>query len=505
MTNAGSDVIVTTVDDLDEGAMLADKYRIVRVLGRGGMGVVVEAEHVQLGERVAIKFLAADHMQNREARERFAREARAVVKLRSDHVARVRDVGELSTGQPYIVMELMTGQDLARTLEAGAMSPERIVDLMLQACEALAEAHAAGIVHRDVKPANMFITQTIDGSPQLKLLDFGVATAPTADVQITSSGVVVGTPAFMCPEQMRSSRQAEPRWDIWSLGVVLYDALEHELPFRGEGFAELAVAVLTEPPQPMRHTPAGLRDVVRRCLEKEPEARYGNVAELAVALAPYAGTAKQAEISIARTTRLLGVSVARASAILPPRMDTHPTIELAPSAPRITAASEATPPPSVPPLTTSPSRVAAPSLDSIPPVRAPRRWVAILAALLLLGLAAIVGFWAIRARRGASAPLVDAGGDLGRDAGPDASTGLTTDAAVAAPPGPADAMVTTPPDAATTPEAAPTDATPPSPPHDARRPGRDHTVPRTTPADAGPTPGPDASDLSEQDQMKGRT
>ncbi len=301
----GNSSVVATIDDLDQGAILAAKYRIVRILGRGGMGVVVEAEHVQLDERVAIKFLSADHLQNKEARERFAREARAVGRLRSQHVARVRDVGELSTGQPYIVMELMVGRDLAQTLLDLEMSTGHVVDLMLQACEALAEAHAGGIVHRDVKPANMFITHTIDGLPLLKLLDFGVASSPAGDAQITSSGVIVGTPAYMCPEQMRSSRQAEPRWDIWSLGVVLYSALERRLPFAGEGFAELAVSVLTEDPKPMVRTPSALAAVVMRCLDKDPDARFQDVAEVVAALAPFAATPEQAETSIRRTTRIL--------------------------------------------------------------------------------------------------------------------------------------------------------------------------------------------------------
>jgi eukaryotic-like serine/threonine-protein kinase len=310
---------VSTIEDLAIEGTLADKYRIVRVLGRGGMGVVVEAEHVQLDEKVAIKFLIGEHTFSKEARDRFTREGRAVVKLRSEHVTRVRDVGELSTGQPYIVMELMVGQDLAHTLDVAPPPPAEIVDLMLQACEALAEAHASGIVHRDIKPANMFVTHTIDGVPHLKLFDFGVATGFTGDQHITSTGIVVGTPAFMCPEQMRSSRQAEPRWDLWSLGVVMYEAIEGRRPFDGEGFAETVVAVLTEQPPPMRRTPDGLEAVILRCLEKDPEARFQSAAELAVALAPFAHSADQAKTSVARTARTLRKRADSAPSIGEPR------------------------------------------------------------------------------------------------------------------------------------------------------------------------------------------
>lgn len=479
--------IVATVDDLDQGAMLADKYRIVRILGRGGMGVVVEAEHVQLDERVAIKFLSSDHLQNREARERFAREARAVGKLRSEHIARVRDIGELSTGQPYIVMELMEGQDLAQTLLDLEPSTGTIVDLVLQMCEALAEAHASGIVHRDVKPANIFITRTIDGVPHGKLLDFGVASTPTGDAQITSSGVIIGTPAYMCPEQMRSSRQAEPRWDIWSLGVVLYNAFERRLPFSGEGFAELAVSVLTENPKPMVQTPADLAAVVLRCLAKDPEARFQNVAELAEALAPFAGSTKQAETTIRRTARILGTGgvVAMADVSLPGmrRAGSQPVV--ADSSERAALALSQT--------TASPSTL-----------RTSRRWWPVLVGITALGLVIAVLF--VRGGQRATAGEVDAGvAESPPRAVPAAIDAGAPPADSAVPSTVADAPLDAAPDAAAIDAAVveiapvPHDAGPRSvtPPRDAGR--------RQVPRDAPPSSvGPDATELSPEEQMKGR-
>ena len=469
--------IVATVDDLDQGAMLADKYRIVRVLGRGGMGVVVEAEHVQLDERVAIKFLSSDHLQNKEARERFAREARAVGKLRSEHVARVRDVGELSSGQPYIVMELMVGQDLAQTLLDLELSTATIVDLMLQACEALAEAHAGGLVHRDVKPANMFITHTIDGMPLLKLLDFGVASTPVGDAQITTSGVIVGTPAYMCPEQMRSSRQPEPRWDIWSLGVVMYNAFERRLPFSGEGFAELAVAVLTEKPKPMVETPAGLAAVVMRCLDKDPDARFQTVAEVAAALAPFAATPKQAETSVRRTFRLLGDS-------RPTRVASDVSFagtNRAASAPAVVDPG-------------SPARTAlALSETTVTPtaLRRDRRWWPVFAAVGVAGF--VIAFLALRgADRADEQAPVDA---TVLSVPVDAGTVVVDAPAVDAPAVDAPAVDAMDAPAVMIGRDAGTRST--TPPRDAGR--------RRVARDAGPTEiGSDAGELTPEEQMKGR-
>ena len=339
---------IESVADVGAGAMLADKYRIIRVLGQGGMGVVVEAEHVRLKERVAIKFVSLAALANRDTRERFEREARATIRIRSEHAVRVRDIGELSNGQPYIVMELLEGCDLATLLDRETLDAGTIIDLVLQTCEVLAEAHALGIVHRDIKPANLFVTVDRDGRKHVKILDFGVATAPADDVQITGTGVVIGTPAYMCPEQMRSSRAAEPNWDLWALGAVMFQMFEGSAPFVGESYADLAVAVLTESPRPMVRTPVALRPIILRCLDKVAAARFAEASELAAALAPHASSQAHAAIVTSRIARVAG---------MPPPSDSD--LALRPTTPQIADVPAASPssimtlPSSVPPETAS--------------------------------------------------------------------------------------------------------------------------------------------------------
>ncbi|HEY5949246.1 MAG TPA: serine/threonine-protein kinase, partial [Kofleriaceae bacterium] len=292
---------------MEVGSVLAGKYRIDRILGRGGMGIVVQAMHLQLGQPVAVKFLLPEVLGNRELVQRFLREAQAAVRLRSEHVARVIDVGTLETGAPYMVLEYLEGTDLAHYPRTH-LSPGVIVDLMLQACEALAEAHSLGIVHRDIKPANFFVTKRSDGSSLLKVLDFGISKAPTTtqDNNLTTTQVVMGTPAYMSPEQMKSARDVDARSDIWSLGVVLYQLLEGAPPFEAESFTALCIKVATEPMRPMEtELPAGLAQVVERCLEKQRTKRFANVGELARELAPFARSATQAAITIERTSHVL--------------------------------------------------------------------------------------------------------------------------------------------------------------------------------------------------------
>jgi serine/threonine-protein kinase len=190
---------------MNPGEVLAGKYMVDQVLGQGGMGVVVAGRHVQLGNRVAIKFLLPGAAQHPEATARFLREARAAVQIQSEHVARVSDVGTLDNGAPYMVMEFLNGSDLGQVLAArGApFAIEEGVSYLLQACEAIAEAHALGIVHRDLKPANLFLTQRADGSALVKVLDFGISKVMAghdADASITATATVMGSPAYMSPE-----------------------------------------------------------------------------------------------------------------------------------------------------------------------------------------------------------------------------------------------------------------------------------------------------------------
>jgi serine/threonine-protein kinase len=305
-----------------QGAVLAGKYRVERVLGQGGMGVVVQATHLQLGQPVAMKFLRPEVLGKPQVVQRFLREAQAVVQLKSEHVARVIDVGALDTGAPYMVLEYLEGADLARGPRS-QLTVGGIVDLVLQACEALAEAHALGIVHRDLKPANLFLTRRADGTPLLKVLDFGISKIAAASGPLTATQVVMGTPAYMSPEQMRSSRRVDHRSDIWSLGVVLYELLQGAPPFRDDEFSAMVLKVVNDPlPRLTVPLPGDLDQILYRCLEKDPARRFPDVAELARALATYAGSETQAAISMQRTRGVIGAEPARA--VLAPATASRP-------------------------------------------------------------------------------------------------------------------------------------------------------------------------------------
>ena len=295
------------------GTVLAGKYRVTKVLGEGGMGVVVAAVHVQLDEPVALKFMLPSALGSPEAVGRFLREARAAVKLKSEHVARVSDVGTLDSGAPYIVMEYLEGTDLSGVLAArGPLPAEEAVEYILQACDALAEAHSLGIVHRDLKPANLFLTQRRDGSPLVKVLDFGISKSSTLNesgaAALTKTGGLMGSPMYMSPEQMKSAKDADARTDIWSLGVILYELVGGRTPFDSDTLGGLMAQVLTEPAPPLGALrpglPAPLYDVIHRCLEKERGARYANVAELAAALGPLAPA--RAQVLVPRIAGVLG-------------------------------------------------------------------------------------------------------------------------------------------------------------------------------------------------------
>jgi serine/threonine-protein kinase len=257
------------------------------------MGVVYEAEHLDLAERVALKFLCHEYMRNAEIVERFLREAKSQFRLHSDHVVRVLDVGRAESGAPYFVMELLDGVSFDRVLaERGRLPVAEAIDVVRQACSALAAAHALGIVHRDVKPGNLMLTRRTDGSSCVKLLDFGIAHVRSAAEQepaarLTRTESVIGTPAYMPPEQLRSASAADARSDIWSIGVVLYELVTGALPFVADSPADLVMKQNTEPHVPMdRHVavPRELADIVARCLSVSPAARFQTAKDLASAL-----------------------------------------------------------------------------------------------------------------------------------------------------------------------------------------------------------------------------
>ncbi len=277
------------------GQVVAGKYMIERQIGAGGMGIVAVATHLTLGQRVAIKFLNKDAMESPDIIARFEREAKACVQLKSEHVARVIDVGTMEHGAPFMVMEYLEGKDLSSLLEEGQSLPPGIaVDYLLQACEAIAEAHRLGIVHRDLKPANLFLTQRVDGRALIKVLDFGISKVQAESIQdtkLTSTTAIIGSPSYMSPEQLRASRDVDQRGDIWSLGVILFELLTNTLPFISTNVMELCMKVATEP-VPRAETrradlPTILCDVVARCLEKDPAQRFQSVSELVLALEPY--------------------------------------------------------------------------------------------------------------------------------------------------------------------------------------------------------------------------
>ena len=301
-----------------EGEVLAGKYRIERIIGQGGMGVVLSAIHLQLHQRVAIKLLTAEA--NKETVKRFRREAQAAFGLKSEHVARVIDIGVLETGAPYMVMEYLEGSDLSQVLrQRGPLALEEAVEYVLHACEGIAEAHAAGIVHRDLKPANLFLTSAADGTPTVKVLDFGIISKPSTseppssgaepEMALTRTAMVLGSPLYMSPEQMRSARTVDARADIWSLGAILYQLLTGRVPFETTSLAELILMINGERPPPPAFfrpdLPPAMEAAILRCLEKNREDRFATIAELAEAIAPFGPL--DAQGSVAKIRRMLGV------------------------------------------------------------------------------------------------------------------------------------------------------------------------------------------------------
>jgi serine/threonine-protein kinase len=298
-----------------EGEILASKYRVERVLGQGGMGVVVAARHVELDELVALKFLLPEAVSEPEAVARFLKEARAAVRIKSEHVARVHDVGQLDSGAPYIVMEYLEGSDLGALLrKRGVLPLEDVIDYVLQACEAIANAHSLGIVHRDLKPSNLMLVTRSDGSDCVKVLDFGISkvasvTGRESSLHMTQTATMLGSPLYMSPEQMMSARDVDGRTDIWALGTILYELLAGKPPFMADTLPALGVLIATAPATPLRalrpDVPPGVEAVAARCLEKSRNQRFANVAELAQALAPFAP--ERSFVSIERASRILNV------------------------------------------------------------------------------------------------------------------------------------------------------------------------------------------------------
>ncbi len=307
------------------GDVVGEKYVIDAVVGVGGMGVVFAARHTGLDAHVALKFLSRDGLLDSTAIGRFQREARAAAKLKSEHAARVFDVGTHTNGLPYIVMEYLEGRDLGRLLrERGRLPTATAVDVLLQTCEAIAEAHDRGIIHRDLKPSNLFCVFRADGRLRIKVLDFGISKLTetrASDDGVTLTDSFIGSPSYMSPEQMQAPSRVDLRTDIWSLGVVLYECLTGKLPFPATTFPEVCIRVTQEPPVPPRsHLPdiaASLEGIVLRCLEKNRDQRFDTVMELAKALHEFAGASAELALPPPLSTSTAGLSATNESARAP--------------------------------------------------------------------------------------------------------------------------------------------------------------------------------------------
>ncbi|MCC6646865.1 MAG: PhnD/SsuA/transferrin family substrate-binding protein [Polyangiaceae bacterium] len=279
---------------LAPGTLIADRYRVLRPISRSARSALVVAEHLGLGREVALRVLAPELAGSSEAMARFAREARAIAALDSPHVARVFDVGQLPSGAPFLVLELLDGVDLAALSRETRLPVAEAVELIVQACAGLAAAHAAGIVHRDVRPSHLFLTQTREGAPSLKVLGFGVAKfleSRPDDVELTDARSRLGALGYGSPEQLRDARDVDARTDVWSLGVVLHELLMGELPFRATSLHGLAIEIASDDPRPVTRAdvPREIVAAVARCLARGRDLRFASVVALASALGPFGG------------------------------------------------------------------------------------------------------------------------------------------------------------------------------------------------------------------------
>jgi serine/threonine protein kinase len=278
------------VQEFSPGSTIANKYLVEREIGEGGLGVVVKARHVQLEQPVAIKYLKPHALSLPGIVERFVREARLAARIKNEHAVKVSDVDTLENGIPYMVMEFLEGKDLGQVVSDGPLPLQEAIEYVLQASEALAEAHAMGIVHRDLKPDNLFLAQRPGGASIVKIFDFGISKARgkrpggRREKALTQVNDRFGTPDFMSPEQLQSA-DVDARADIWALGVVLYELVTAKLPFEEDELVALFTAILTRPHVPIEarlpNAPKELSAIIDRCLQKDPANRYRNIAEFA--------------------------------------------------------------------------------------------------------------------------------------------------------------------------------------------------------------------------------
>jgi len=389
--------------------LVAGKYEVVRLIGRGGMGSVWEGRHASLGTRVAIKFIDQEYTGSKEAQTRFVNEARAAASIQSKHAIHIHDHGVTEDGRPYMVMELLDGEPLDKRIERlGRLSLQETARILVQVCRGLQRAHDAGIIHRDLKPENIFLVRSPDDDDEIaKVLDFGIAKIKglPGEKGLTSStktGAVLGTPYYMSPEQARGLRTIDHRSDLWSLGVIAYKCLTGVLPFEGESVGDLLVKICTSPvPVPsmtMPGLPPAFDAWFARTLDREPARRFASASELAEALAVSAG-----------------LSVRRAASSLPGAGQTRPLVSS--NAPPPYVPSEGLTPPPAAGLTSAPFVTSAQ-----PPKSGRGALFALLAAVLIGGTVGVVAVLKLFAPTTAAHPLGSAAAAGAPSAGPSIAT-----------------------------------------------------------------------------------
>lgn len=318
---------MTSASAITPGTLLLGVYRSIDTIGEGGMGIVVRGEHIGDGSHVAIKFLLPQFAASQEAARRFVREAQAAQRIAGPHVTRVLEAGTSPDFGPYIVMEYLVGSDLSRLIRGGMRpSVEVAIDYIVQAADAIARAHAAGVIHRDIKPANLFLTDAPDGSGLLKVLDFGISkVADDSPLEMTRTTAVLGSGLYMSPEQMRSAKTVDHRSDIYALGITLYELLSGTQPFVAESFPDLCIKVSTEPHDPLRKhrpdLPPTLTAVIERAFARSPMDRYPTAPDFMLALRPFADPVTQSKIDLLQGLIPAPIPI-RPSAPPPPPMST---------------------------------------------------------------------------------------------------------------------------------------------------------------------------------------
>lgn len=306
------------VDDARIGATLQGRYRVERKLGEGGMGAVYEGEHLLIGRRVAIKFLHRELATDASAVGRFLREAKTATAVQHKHIVEVTDMGQAEDGAPYMVLEYLEGHDWAEELESsGPQSIPKVVHIIRQVCDALSAAHARHVIHRDLKPENIFLIERGGDANFVKVVDFGISKIVGAPNSMTKTGMVLGTPYFMSPEQARDSKAVDHRADLYSLGVILFQAITGRFPFDAETYGSLVVQICTEAPPPIRDlrvdVPSALANIVNVLLAKDPAERIQSAAALKTALAPFVGPDEDPALAHAN------LALAHANTALAPR------------------------------------------------------------------------------------------------------------------------------------------------------------------------------------------